>query len=234
MILERSSGWPKDRLSRVKKLWVGQTVACIASGPSLTVEQCEMVRAAGVHAITVNDSYRIAPWADLTYFADPKWFAWNRDREEWKAFAGQKCTIWSSLFKVDDVEVHVLKNFGGEGLSFDPTGIMTGSHSGYQVLNIAMLSGAKKILLLGYDCGRVNGKKHWFGDHPDGTEPPYDAIKQRYVSAQNPLAKAGCEVVNCSPGSFLKTFRHGDLREELAARVEPAAQGDLVSASSVQ
>jgi len=203
-------------MSRVLPAFKGQTVACIASGPSLTAEQVEVVRKAGIPALVCNDSYLIAPFAHVLYWADSKWLKWHLPRQEFKAFAGERCTIQSSTFQADDPEIHVLKNGGGEGLSTDPSSIFTGSHSGYQLLNIATLTGASRILLLGYDCQRVNGKRHFFGDHPDGTEPPYAAIKTRYTKAADIAEKMGISIINCTPGSALDQFPKQTIESALA------------------
>jgi hypothetical protein len=64
--------------------WVGETAAILASGPSLTREQCEAVRGKA-KVIAVNnqaidtdcDGVRVpamAPWADVLYAADAKWW----------------------------------------------------------------------------------------------------------------------------------------------------------------
>jgi len=215
MLLEKVNG-----ISRVTRAWEGQTAVCIASGPSLTREQCEAVRAAGFKVAVVNDCYLMAPWADLCYFADPKWWKWHCEKPEFKAFAGQKCSITSNVSAISDPAVHVLKNAGpGDnncGLSADPTKIVTGSHSGYQTLNIVVLSGAKRILLLGYDCKRGSGEqKHWFGNHPDGSEPPYKAVISRYSFAESGAKKLGIEIINCSPGSAIEAFKKMSLAEAL-------------------
>jgi hypothetical protein len=202
-------------MSKVLPVFQGKTVVCMASGPSLTVEQVEMVRVAGLPTFVCNDSYLIAPFAVVCYFADSKWFKWHREKPEWIAFKGEKCTIHSSAFQVDDPNIHVLKNSGHEGLSSDPAGIMTGSHSGYQLVNIATLTGASRVLLLGYDCKRVNGKKHFFGDHPDGTEPPYDSIKKRYNKMEQAAKGLRIEILNATPGSALEAFPKVELADAL-------------------
>jgi len=216
VILERSPGWPKDRMSKVLPAFKGRTVVCMASGPSLTQQQVDMVKAAGLPTLVCNDSYRIAPFADLVYFADSKWWKWHKDKPEWKTFAGEKCTIHSSAFQVDDPQVHVLKNLGHEGLSADSGGIVTGSHSGYQLVNIATLTQPARVVLLGYDCSRVNGKKHWFGDHPDGTEPPYEAIRKRYNTMASAAERLKIEILNATPGSKIESFPMVELAGALA------------------
>jgi hypothetical protein len=212
-VLERVAG----SMSRVLPVFKGRTVVCVASGPSLTAQQVEAVRVAGLPTLVCNDSYRIAPFAEVCYFADTKWFGWQSDKPEWKAFAGQKCTIQSSSPQVKDAEVHVLKNAGHEGLSADPTAIVTGSHSGYQLVNLTTLTQPARIILLGYDCGRVNGKKHWFGDHPDGTEPPYDGIKKHYNRMEQDAKRLGIEILNATPGSAIEAFPRVELASVLTS-----------------
>lgn len=212
IVLERVAG----RMSRVLPAFKGRTVVCLASGPSLTVEQVEAVRVAGLPTLACNDCYRIAPFAALCYFADAKWFLWNEPKPEWKAFAGQKCTIESSSVQVKDPAVHVLKNTGHEGLSKDPTGIMTGSHSGYQLVNIASLTQAARVILLGYDCRQVNGKRHFFGDHPDRSEPPYESVRIRYNTMAAAAKALGIEIVNATPGSAIDSFPRAELESILS------------------
>ena len=68
----------------------------------------------------------------------------------------------------------MLRNFHpgghGTGLSLDPDKLVTGHNSGFQALNLAVLAGARRILLLGYD-GKAgqDGRTHWSGGHPRPT-----------------------------------------------------------------
>lgn len=57
-----------------KPAWEGLTVACLASGPSLTAEDCEVVRASGVPTLVTNTTFRMAPWAAIVYGHDSKWW----------------------------------------------------------------------------------------------------------------------------------------------------------------
>lgn len=205
-ILARARGWPVDRMTRVvEKAWSGETVFVIATGPSLTEEAVEKVRASGLHTIGVNDAYRRAPFLDVLYFADSKWYDWHK--EALKAFPGDLLTIWASGNRVEDPRVHIIRNAGGGGLSLKPDALCTGSNSGYQALNLAVLAGPARIALLGFDAKRAaDGKKHFFGEHPDKTEPPYAAMKQTFPSTLPVLKKLGISVVNCTPGSALTCF----------------------------
>lgn len=220
MILSRKEG---ELLSRVERLWEGETVVCAATGPSLSAEQIEIVRAAGVRLIAVNDAYLRAPFADVCYFADVKWHGWHAKRPEFAAFAGQKCSIFIGVDpKLPGV--HLLKQAEYTGLSTTPTEIVTGSNSGYQAVNIAALSGAKRIVLIGYDAAPRNGADHFFGAHPDKSHPPYDVVRARFRDLVEPLKKIGVTVLNATPGSQISAFE----RVDLAASLEPRSRSAVV------
>lgn len=213
MILERAEG----RFSRVTRAWEGRTVVCIATGPSLSADQLEAVRT--FPCIAVNDAYEAAPWAAVVYFADEKWWRWKKDLPSWAAFAGQRCSIdCGKVF--GEKAVHVLQNAKDlyVGLSTDPGSIVTGSNSGYQAINIATLAGASRVILIGYDCRSIAGKDHYFGAHPDGSMPPYAAIKSRFALIVEPARAMGCEVLNATPGSAIECFPMVDLAESLQPR----------------
>jgi hypothetical protein len=123
---------------------------------------------------------------------------------------------------IEDGNVHLLrnKNFpqNGTGLSLDPQYLVTGHNSGYQALNLAVLSGAKKIILLGYD-GREPPQgqpTHWFGDHPR-REPSavFELYRQSFKSGAAAIKAAGVRVINCSPGSAVDAFEKMELNEAL-------------------
>jgi hypothetical protein len=228
MILKRIEN---DRFSRVAPLWLGQTAVIIGGGPSLTLEQVERVRgahAAGeVRCIAVNDAYLWAPWADVQYAADSHWHKWHTQgiekralglsadqvRDMWAGFQGQKCTIENSSGNVQDDAVHMLRNrnfpYHGVGLSMDPCTLVTGRNSGFQSLNLAVLAGAKEIILLGFDGQEgKDGKSHFFGNHPRPTpSAAYPLYRQAMSAAENDLIAAGVTVLNCSPGSAIDSFK---------------------------
>lgn len=160
----------------ISRDWQGETVVCIASGPSLTDADVEKVRKAHAQGkckvIVVNDNYLKAPWADHLHFCDAKWYEWHHRKEEFKSFTNVITTLADN---VPDSRVKRLCKGEQKGLSALPDTINHGSNSGYQAVNIAVLRGAKKIVLLGYDMqGQKTDKDikmHWFGDHKIKTPP---------------------------------------------------------------
>ncbi len=222
-----------DEVSRV---WQGKTVVCIASGPSLSKDHLEIVRRAreadAVRVIVVNDNYLVAPWADLLYFADHRWWQWHTAgiekawpwarftkeevRAAFKSFAGQKVTIQHQPM-ASGPDIFSLKNGGPDGVSDKQNEIRTGSNSGFQAMNIAALSGSKTILLLGYDMRFQGGRAHAHNGHPvKMPEDAYGRYAKNFSSMQSPLAKMGVRVVNCTPDSRIDAFPKGELATELA------------------
>lgn len=131
------------------------------------------------------------------------------------SFQGQKVTIENTGMLIGDPDIFMLHNFGYEGLSEIPNGVQTGCNGGYQVVNIATLAGAAKVLLLGYDMRFPGGKSHWHKGHP--VKIPEDRYLQYASSFKTmlpQLKKMGVSVINCTPGSALKAFPFSTIEEQ--------------------
>lgn len=187
-----------------KDLWHQKTVAILASGPSLSLADLEVVRAANIPAIAINTTFQRAPWASMLYAADMSW--WMTYSSTALLFEGLKVT---SCDEVPFKAVNHLKVTGLRGFDQDPGSIRTGMHSGYQALHIAMRAGAKRVLLLGMDMTAERGS-HWHGDHPKGLgnahETLYDKMRELFKTILPPVKALGVEVINCSLQSKLDIF----------------------------
>lgn len=238
MILRRLEN---SRFSEVLPAWHGATAVLIGGGPSLTQDQVEIVRVAHVagqvRTIAINDAYLLAPWADVSHAADAHWHRWHTDGiaipalglsamrvcQKWAAFAGQKCTIQSSSGNVTDEAVHMLRNKThpehGVGLSLDPQALVTGRNSLFQSLNMAVLAGAKRVILLGCDGQPAeDGRSHWFGSHQRPTpNAAYPLYRQAMSAARESIQAAGVLVINASPESAIDSFPKMNLQDALDA-----------------
>lgn len=199
--------------------WPAGTVCVlVASGPSLTVEQLHPVRIAreadACRVIVVNDCWKLAPWADVLYACDKRW--WDKKRPQGaSAFGGLGVTQ-----DYDAAEAYGLvyvPSHSGRGLNRTPWATNQGLNSGYQAINLAYHFGASRMLLLGYDMQATGGKSHWFGDHPPGLQvpSPYKQFAERFVELARDLQAAGVAVVNCSAETALTCFPRGDIHKEL-------------------
>ena len=198
----------------VPRLWPGATVVCLGAGPSLTRQDVEACRGRGA-VIAINGSYTLAPWADILYACDNKWWLWHKGATD---FPGLKYTLDARARAWPGVTV--LRNTGDSGLELDPTGVRTGRNSGYQAINLAVHLGAARILLLGYD---MRGD-HWHKPHPDGSRPPFAICLKHFATLVEPLRAAGVEIVNCTPHSALTCFPMRPLGE-----VFPALEQEVAS-----
>ena len=227
MILRRL---PDSRFSEVLPEWAGATVALLAGGPSLTVEQVERARAADVKIIAINDAYLLAPWAEVNWFADSQWWEWqtkgvakpllglsaDQVRERFAAFPGQKCSIEHGGDNIRDDAVHMVrKKLFPIGNEFVRPG------SAFLALHLAILAGAKTVLLLGLDGGpNAEGKTHWHGSHPkQSTDAVYEQQRRAFSAAEASIRETGARVLNCAPGSRLDSFEKIPLEMALAGIV---------------
>lgn len=194
----------------------------MASGPSLTREDVDYCRGKA-RVLVINDNYLLAPWADLHYFCDHRWWEWHRNRKEWAAFEGLR--IKMLVNEDEDSEIagaKFVKNMGWDkpkrGIYPEPDGLYTGRNSGYQAINLAVHLGVKRMLLLGYDMqAKSSAQSHWFGDHPIPTSwNSYKGWAKNFHALVPDLKARSIEVVNCTPGSAIECFPKMDLEAALA------------------
>lgn len=193
--------------------WPGSTVVLIANGPSLTKPQVESARQAWINGrarvIGCNNAYQIAPWVDALYACDRQW--WEQHIEAVRDV--HLALLFSQDEKVCDMYgLWYVPSRAESGISVDSGCIHLGgegAHSGFQQLNLAVHLGAKRILLLGYDChAKTPARKHWFGNHAGllDTTPHYDQWAEAYRQASPQLEQLGVEVINCTPDSAIDCF----------------------------
>lgn len=182
--------------------WKGLTVAILASGPSMNAHVAADVRASGLRTIAINNTFELAPWADVLYACDGKW--WNlyfkRARSQ---CAGEFWTQDERAAKQHSI--NFISSRASPGLSADAGLIHQGGNSGYQAIGLAHKFGAARILLFGFDMG---AQTHWHGDHlPSLFEHmPFHEWLPRLQRLATDLKTEGVEVFNCSPRSNLDAF----------------------------
>lgn len=198
----------------VPRRWPGATCVVAGSGPSLTQQQADSCRAAGIRAVAVNDAHRLLPWADVLYACDA---AWWKEHDGALDFKGER---WSSHSEPRNEKLDTAKRWGlhlvhgahARGFSLDQRRINYGQNSGFQAVNLALLFGATRVLLIGFDM-HIKSGYHFFGRHGHTLRntDPAQFIKNFNMAATDLLAHPGIEIVNCSPGSALTCFPQMDL-----------------------
>lgn len=190
----------------VPRMWDGKTVAVLASGPSMSKRVVDDVFASGVPTIVINNTFMLAPWADMLYAADAAWWVAHPAAA---AFQGLRVTV-------QDVRGALkLRCSGPAGFDPHPGAVRSGGHSGHQAVHIAMHAGARRILLCGFDMRGT----HWHGPHEEplrntvgGT---YGRWIEQFAELGNSAISLGIEIINCTPGSALTCFPAMGLGEAL-------------------
>jgi hypothetical protein len=169
----------------------------------------------GRRVIAINDSYLLAPHADVLYACDARW--WETRAAGIRGFCGERVTLENRI-----PGVLRLRNTGESGLETQPDGIRHGKNSGYQAIGLAYHLGVSRIVLLGYDM-RLGARSelHW-NDRTDQQTPQGFArtlakMLPLFDTLAEPLAAAGVEVLNATPGSVLRTWPGVKLRSVLSA-----------------
>lgn len=199
----------------VPRLWEGETCVIIGGGSSLTPADVAFCRGKA-RVIAIKEAYLLAPWADVLYAADAKWWLYYNGAP---TFEGVKYSIEGmdvphQLERYPDVRI--LRNTGNEGIERDPSGLRTGYNSGFQAVNLAVHFGVKRILLLGFDMWRgPDGEQNWFGPHPNHVASPYGLFLKAFATSVEPLRKLGIEVINCSRFTVLSLFPKMTIEEAL-------------------
>lgn len=168
--------------------WLGQTVICVASGPSLTEEDCEVAAGSGFPVIAVNNSWARARACTVLYASD---YAW------WKRYLTQ-------------IDVQAERWTNNKKAAFDyKLSLWVNNHgysSGLAAIHLAMWFGAARILLLGYDCKPRGEELHWHGAHQGCNNPNQMSFKiwqKQYRQTPWPVRQ---RVINCSRDTAIACF----------------------------
>ena len=190
----------------VTRKWEGETVVLVGGGPSLTQADADYCRGLA-KLIAINDAYRLAPWANILYAYDVAW--WDYHMPYLGGFVGEKWTCNELAAKKHPL--NFIKSIRDPGLSECNGYIHTGGNSGFQALNLAVLFGAKRLILLGFDMQRQKGRSHWFGEHPGNLNKHSNYLDfiSHFVEAAPQLRKLGVEVINCSRDTGMTCFPRG-------------------------
>lgn len=220
MIAEGKAVDAKLRPAWKRLRWSGSTVVIIASGPSLTEEDCELVaqwrNGIDRRTIVINLSYQRALWADILYACDGRW--WERYYKDVVGhFSG---VLWTQdELAAKKFGISYVRSEDGRGLNRKIGVINQGLHSGYQSIGLAYQAGADKIILLGFDCtdNNILGGTHWHGDYDNPLQsfPIYSCWIEKFEHLAKDLKREGIVVLNATRHTELTCFPQIDLENAL-------------------
>jgi len=209
----------------VPKLWPGATVAILGGGPSLIGQDlCYDLEAllSPFRIIGVNNSYRFGPWVDVCWFGDSNWY--KQHHYELRTFPGLKICCQPQLEDDPGARaegIKVIARGQPEGLERRKGYVCWNRSSGASAINLAVIFGAKRIILLGFDMRVINGTKNWHKDHRSQDHDPFERFLQPFPAIKRDAEKMKVEILNATPDSGLKDLFPYVTLSEIAKWAKP-------------
>lgn len=181
---------------------MNKTFICVASGPSLTKEDCAQVSLSELSIIAVNSSCIAVPDCQHIFAADFTWWDHYHDT------ASKKAQHWTQSKRAS------LRY----GVQLFHTAVNGPFNSGQRAIQLAAHLGATRVILLGYDCSLANGL-HWHGRHPATMHNPVPREVGRWHDdfSSLPGLLPGVDIINASRETALTCFPRLSLEAALNA-----------------
>jgi hypothetical protein len=201
--------WQTDRS------FTGETVVIIGGGPSHGAMDLDVLR--GHRFIACNSCCRkVAPVAtrqDVLYFTDNSWS--ERRPELLRAWPGPVVTSnRNSKARLGDavrrLDLETLTRWIDVGIDY------VQASSGHTAACLAIRMGAKRVVLIGFECRGLEGLTH---GHTDYDQHDLGCYEERFRPGWRALAprfvELGAEVINATPDSAIEEFNFVPLEEAL-------------------
>jgi hypothetical protein len=173
--------------------WHGETAFLLGGGASLTQQIADQVRK--FRTIVINSTARLAPWASVLFFADFNWFRDHRPIID----------LWPG--KVITVSRQAHQALPGKvALVAPPTVQDKVLTAGHHAVDVAIALGAKRIVLLGFDCRLVDARSHNHRDYRRPAKLYADTVLPMWAEYPERARQHGVEIVNATPGSAIDVF----------------------------
>lgn len=193
-------------------LFKGITTFILGGGPSLKGMDLTGIQE-DYKVIGVNDAYQFGDWVDVCFFSDFQWL--NVHAGQLSKWPGMKITHCpdavgrKGIFVMDRSE----KSFG------KPNQLPCFKNSGTDAICLAIMLGATRIVLLGFDLKLgEGGKSNW---HDKNISANTERTYKQFIYHNEQLALRlkkdfpNVEVLNATPGSALTVFPTTTLEDVL-------------------
>jgi hypothetical protein len=191
-----------------EQLWKDQEVFIIGGGTSLKTFNWDLL--INERTIGCNDAFKLGnKVCEICVFGDTKWF--ERHQHDLAKFKGAVFTNQNTLYKTRLPWLYWMQR---EPTGFHKASLGWNDNTGAVAINLALILGAKKIYLLGFDMklDPTQGKyrqANWHENHVDNPDPEiYDKFNTAFRKLPASLEKnfPGVEVINVTDDSDLVVF----------------------------
>lgn len=164
------------------------------------------------HIIGVNVAYKFGGWVDMIFFGDAGF--WSKHKYSLSVYPGIKVTT-----TLDAVVIkQLLKSQVRFGLAKEPNKLIWNGNSGAAAINLAVHTGVRQIILLGFDMNLgEKGNQHWHKEYIPQKAPQL-AFKKHlacFPKVAEDAKSMRVEILNASPNSAINEFKKVNLKEVL-------------------
>jgi hypothetical protein len=226
----------------VPKIWDGADVWILGGGPSvassfgipaqliydvrtgakpITSFSPYMEAIHGKHVIGINVAYKIGNWLDMMFCGDKGFLL--KHQEELKSFPGLKLSCHSHAQKLNHMKFVPKDSRKPFGISPNPYKVSWNLNSGAAAISLAAHTGAKRIILLGFDMNLENETQHFHDEYKKGLIEsnkqkrglPFQRHLKGFPVIKRDADAMGIEIINCSLHSAVNAFQKVDIKELL-------------------
>lgn len=223
------------KIRKLKNNYSGERCFIIATGPSLTMEDIELLKdeyTFGMNSICriysqttwrptfygIQDGLVFEKMRDVVFNQDPSTILFLAEglckniemQDNYVAFPYDVGYHYINLRKMDDY----FAKFSDD--CYDV--VYDGYSITYSLIQIAVYLGFKKIYLLGADCSYTVGTKNHFvesGYVDKNANLNHDKMIKGYEAAKDYAEKKGIKIVNCTRGGMLEVYDRKPLEDVL-------------------
>lgn len=184
--------------------WKDEDCYIIGGGPSLSTFDWRLLL--GHNTIGCNSAFRLGP-AVVSYciFGDVDFFSMPLNRKELEAFPNPVVTACPALYRNETPWLKQMKR-APRGLHTNALG--WNGCTGAMAINLALLLGARRIFLLGFDM-KLDGTRNNWHDYGKRVLPEVFNRFRRgfaFIASDLPVKFPGREVINVNDDSDLNVF----------------------------
>ena len=201
----------------------------VVIGGGTSVRELDLVSVSKLTTITVNNAWKIAPWAVEAFAGDGRWWDyWGEGEKLLKNFKGKISStdqVKADIVRKNNRVIKYRLSDNPKDLE-DPNAVLA-PDSGSKALCRAYHMGGNPILLAGFDlCTDKNGTTHWHSEHNERpSKHSWENFGARHFQIYTALVDKGVMVYRITPlGDKRIPFRPiEDFIDESQPRLRPDA-----------
>ncbi len=187
---------------RIERIWEGKDAIIIGGGPSLS--NFDWSRLENENTIGCNVAFTLGEKVcKVCIFGDARW--WKNFEKELSEYRG---TVFTNCPQLLNSKIPWLWTMPREMRGLHTNALGWNGNTGSSAINLALLFGAKRIFLLGYDMKRTTQQSNWHNrilDKMAVRESVYPDFARQYYSVRDDWKKkfADREIFNVTKDSGL-------------------------------